>query len=363
MAEAGAVSPGPRPAVVLVSSAHEVAGAEIYLFALLDALAPRVGLELLASDRVPQELHRRAAEAGVVATPVGGLARRPSLGAVVRLARMLRARKPALVHVNLSDQGDGLVAIAAARLAGLPVTATLHIVLPERDRKLELLSRHALRRARTVIAVSEAVGSYVVAQGASCTVVSNGVAPPVPVAGARDELGLATSDFAVGGVGRLDAQKGWDVLCAAASRVRARAPEARFVVVGDGPDREALAAAGRDADVRFAGYHERAAGLMAAFDVLAVPSRYEGFGLPAAEAMAYGAPLVAADATALPEVVGDAGLLVDPDDVEGWASAIGGLLDAPRERAALAAAGRERARRYSWSANAAALAELYRGAR
>lgn len=104
------------------------------------------------------------------------------------------------------------------------------------------------------------------------------------------------------------------------------------------------------------------AGLYAAAAVVAVPSRYEGFGLPAVEAMAYGAAVVAADATALPEVVGEAGLLVDPDDVEAWAAAIGGLLDSPAERGRLRSEGRARAGRYTWSANATALAELYRRA-
>jgi alpha-1,3-rhamnosyl/mannosyltransferase len=104
------------------------------------------------------------------------------------------------------------------------------------------------------------------------------------------------------------------------------------------------------------------AGLYRDAAVVAVPSRYEGFGLPAAEAMAYGAPLVAASATALPEVVGDAGVLVDPDDPAGWKAAIIELLDAPEHGARLAEIGLARARRFSWAANAEALADLYREA-
>jgi len=104
------------------------------------------------------------------------------------------------------------------------------------------------------------------------------------------------------------------------------------------------------------------AGLYAAASVVAVPSRYEGFGLPAVEAMAAGVALVAADATALPEVVGDAGVLVDPLDAVAWAEVIGRLLGDPEERGRLAVRGRERAQRFTWRANAEGFADLYRGA-
>ena len=66
----------------------------------------------------------------------------------------------------------------------------------------------------------------------------------------------------------------------------------------------------------------RLASLMSAAVAVAFPSRYEGFGLPVLEAMRSGTPVIAADAAALPEVVGDGGTLVDPDDVDGWVDAL-----------------------------------------
>jgi alpha-1,3-rhamnosyl/mannosyltransferase len=95
---------------------------------------------------------------------------------------------------------------------------------------------------------------------------------------------------------------------------------------------------------------------------LTFPSRFEGFGAPVLEAMAYGCPVIAADVTALPEVIGDAGVLVGPDDIEGWARAMLGLLADDHRRAELAAAGRARAEAFTWERAAGALAEAYRQA-
>lgn len=89
------------------------------------------------------------------------------------------------------------------------------------------------------------------------------------------------------------------------------------------------------------------------------PSLAEGFGLPALEAMSCGAPLVASNTTSLPEVIGPAGLVLDPQDSLLWTEAISRLLDSPEERARLSAAGIERSRTYSWSRTADALARAY----
>jgi len=158
-------------------------------------------------------------------------------------------------------------------------------------------------------------------------------------------------------------------LVAAFAQLRRAHPEAVLVLTGAPGSAEAdlaqqVRALGVADGVRRVGRVPDAevAALFRVASVVAVPSTYEGFGLPAAEAMAAGVPVVAADATSLPEVVGDAGVLVDPLDPGAWAGAIGALLDDPDRGSRLAERGLERVARFSWAANAAAFADLYRRA-
>src|SRR5271165_4505906 len=102
--------------------------------------------------------------------------------------------------------------------------------------------------------------------------------------------------------------------------------------------------------------------LLARADVLAYPSVYEGFGFPPLEAMALGTPVVASTAGALPEVLGDAAVLVPPGDPDGLAAALARVLDDPDLAAALAARGSERAAGYTWDACAEGVTDLYRRA-
>jgi alpha-1,3-rhamnosyl/mannosyltransferase len=95
---------------------------------------------------------------------------------------------------------------------------------------------------------------------------------------------------------------------------------------------------------------------------LTFPSRYEGFGAPAIEAMAAGCPVIASATTALPEVVGDAGLLVDPDDSSAWAAAIASVADDALARQRLIDAGRRRVSRFTSTASAELLTGAYRQA-
>ncbi len=99
-----------------------------------------------------------------------------------------------------------------------------------------------------------------------------------------------------------------------------------------------------------------------AAELFVYPSLYEGFGLPPLEAMACGTPVIASDASSLPEVVGEAGMLVNPLDVEALAEAMGHVLSDEALRRGMSERGLKRARRFSWRKMAHETVQLYRRA-
>ena len=103
-------------------------------------------------------------------------------------------------------------------------------------------------------------------------------------------------------------------------------------------------------------------GLYRLADCVALPSRFEGFGLPVLEAMARGVPVACSDRSALPEIAGDAALLFDPDDQDSVAETLGCLLRDPELRDDLAARGRDRAAEFTWERAAEASVASYRRA-
>jgi len=165
------------------------------------------------------------------------------------------------------------------------------------------------------------------------------------------------------------------------SEVRKRQPDVMLAIVGMRPWLEAAYVhgverwAGREVEHRIqqvgADGHVRVVGfvplpelldLYSAAEAFVYPTLYEGFGLPALEAMACGLPVVASSRSAVPEVVGDAGLLVDPDDPHGFAAATLRVLENGEIRERCRAKGIERASRFTWDATACETLKVYANA-
>jgi glycosyltransferase involved in cell wall biosynthesis len=168
-------------------------------------------------------------------------------------------------------------------------------------------------------------------------------------------------------LGTIEPRKNLPVLVDAFDAVAADDPDVTLLVVGqDGWGTEAFTAACSRAAhrnrIRRLGYVDDVtrADLLAGAAVLAYPSRYEGFGFPPLEAMVAGVPVVASTAGAVPEVAGDAALLVDPDDTDRLAAALLRALGDDDTRNCLVARGRAQVERFTWDASVAGMLALYR---
>jgi glycosyltransferase involved in cell wall biosynthesis len=165
-------------------------------------------------------------------------------------------------------------------------------------------------------------------------------------------------------VGTLEPRKNLRRLLAAFAASAEELPDHHLVVAGPVGWGPALRPTYESVRVKLAGQVDDVTlhGLYDAADGLAYPSLYEGFGLPVVEAMAHGIPVLTSDRSSLPEVAGDAALLVDPDDEAAIAAGLVRLVGDQALRARLAVAGRRRAARYTWPATAAATWAAYRQA-
>ncbi|MGF2952890.1 glycosyltransferase family 4 protein [Mycobacterium sp. THU-M116] len=302
----------------------------------------------------------------------------------LRVARLLADRMNDfdLVHDNQS-LGAGLLSIAES---GLPVVATVHHPIT-RDRVLDLAAarwwrKPLVRRWYGFLNMQQQVSRQIpdlltVSSSSAADIVTDfGVAPEqlhvVP-------LGVNTDLFKPGPTPRQPGRviaiasadtplKGVRTLLHAVARLRVnRDLELRLVakVEPNGATHKLIAELGISDIVHItSGLSDAAlAALFASAEVACIPSLYEGFSLPAVEAMASGTPVVASRVGALPEVVGTDGTcaeLVPPADVEALTGALGGLLDSPEKRRSMGRAGRERAVEvFSWDAVAAQTVAVY----
>jgi len=270
------------------------------------------------------------------------------------IERVIRDRRVALVHTNIR-LGHDREGILAARLAGVPCVC--HV----RDfERLNRFDRWLAGRVARFICISQAVQRSHAASGVPCEkyrVVYNGLDLAAFDAGmdathGRESLGLAGDERAVGVVGRLESWKGQEVFLRAMAEVRRAVPRVKGIVVGASVPHEpnykdrllALRRElGLDYRVAFHDYRPDVPALMAALDVIVLPSSSpEPFGRVLIEAMAASKPVVATDAGAVREVIADGehGLLVPVDDAGAMAEAVKRLLLDPRLAGSMGLKGR-----------------------
>jgi glycosyltransferase involved in cell wall biosynthesis len=279
--------------------------------------------------------------------------------AVVRAKRLMDRLRPDLVHTHLL-RAD-LFGATAARWAGVPVVlSTVYGVGAFRRSKKRrsdyLLDLACAALPTHMLAVSEAVKRDLVdrlnVREEDVTVIHTGIDPPEgcmtpTVAEVRRSWRVADDQPVVLTLARLSYEKGIDTLIDAAAIVHRALPAARFVVVGDGPDRGALearlAARNLAGVIRLAGFAENVWPLLAACDAVALPSKSEGMPNALLEAMAVGKPIAATRVGGIPEAIqsGENGLLVEPQSPAALAEAVLALLDNPQRATRFGAAARQ----------------------
>ena len=310
------------------------------------------------------------------------LGRLPAL--IGALAQLIHEERPGAVHVQY--MAPGLVPILVARLVGVPhVVATVHVPGRHYRRGLWLPRSIAARLCDAFLCVSPSAersffgdsaefDENLLARGRRHFTIPNCVdlelVDRLRSEDARDlKRGLGLDGRrVVGMVSRMTSEKGPQFLIEAMVEVLRETPEAKLLMVGDGALRPALearaAALGIANNVVWVGRlaREEAYRHMALMDVVVVPSQWEGFGLTAAEAMAFGKPVVASDVDGLRNVVdGQSGRLVAAGDVAGLGREIGRLMADESRRSEMGRAGRKRVvEHFSLEAFSARHVRLYR---
>ena len=236
--------------------------------------------------------------------------------------------------------------------------------------KWELLYKKLARKVDLFHTVSqfsaERLGHFFPGIKSRIRAVYNGVTPhfygPVAQAGKDylEQAGLAGRPFVLV-PGGLHFRKNAELILAAAPLLLERYPELILAVVNHTNPMYAERARKLGPRVQLLGFvsDEALHALYTAATVVWYPSRYEGFGLPVVEAMACGASVVASNSSSIPEIAGEAAMLVDPGNARAHVDAISGLLSDPLAREQFALLGRQRAARFTWDACAAELKQHF----
>ncbi|NTW05058.1 MAG: glycosyltransferase [Peptococcaceae bacterium] len=342
--------------VLHVIGGGEFGGAERHILNLATAIDPSI-VEVSVCCLFADPFLKVAREAGIKAYSIP-MRHKLDFGIITKLRENIINDKIDIVHTH--GVRANLVGRLAAKMSGVEtVITTVHSLLaqdyPDTFSRLANMFIEKASGGITdhFIAVSGGLQKALIQQGIpkkKITVVYNGLDPEqfrkTPSSGTswREKSGIPSEASLVSIVGRLHRVKGHRYFLKAAAELLKEREDIHFLVVGSGPEGDALEEFTRELGisdkVTFTGFISDVSELMPELDLLVVPSLWEGFGLTALEAMAVGIPVVATSVGGLPEIVehGSTGLLVPPADTAALAKSIVWIIDHPLEAREMAAA-------------------------
>lgn len=326
---------------------HLYGGARQVLY-IVEGLAARGVDNLLACPAGSEMSRQQPAGARVLPMKMGGDG---DIGLAFRLARLIRAERPDLVHLH-SRRGADTWGGLAAKLAGVPCVLSRRVDNPESRLAVAL----KYRLYDHVITISEGIRQVLLREGlapqkVSCVRSAVDAAPylpPVDRAAFRAEFGLPPDALVAGVVAQLIPRKGHRYLLAALPGLLERHPDLQVLIFGQGPLEAELRAEVESrhlaAAVRFTGFRHDLPRWLGGLDMLIHPADMEGLGVSLLQASAAGVPIVTSRAGGLPEAVQDGvtGILCPPGDVAALAAAIDRLAGDAALRTRFGAAGRAR---------------------
>jgi glycosyltransferase involved in cell wall biosynthesis len=275
-----------------------------------------------------------------------------------KIYSLLKELRPGLVHTHLIH-GD-MYGIAAAGLAGIKtIVSTKHNDdVFRRNIFFRTLNSFLNRRVCRVITISNWIRHFIkevesVAPEKIQTIYYGlaEITQDNPKESIRDEMGFGNREVVLGIIARLVEQKGHQYLVEAFSQAYKQTPHIRLIIVGDGKLRDRLESFVQEKKlegvIRFTGHRNNVEEILNSIDIFVHPSLWEGFGLAILEAMAMGKPVIATNASAIPELVENSvtGLLVPPRDSRSLAQAIIKLSSDEGLRKRFGQAARERTRK------------------
>lgn len=294
------------------------------------------------------------------------------LRALLQIIALIRRERPTILHTHTTKAG------VLGRIAG-KMTRTRTIHTPHghlfygyfgkgKERFYVFVERLAARFCERIITISEDERREYLRRGIGdkkkVVTIYNGIDMgrfPGHGKRIRGKLGLAPQVPLVGFVGRLEEVKGPHLFVEAAMKMQAAAPQTHFLMLGDGSLRQGLIQKAQGMPhLHIMGFREDVPDCLAALDILLIPSLNDGFNLVAVEAMASSKPIVAMAVGGLPEVIGDAGILVGPGDTTRMAQETIKLLNSPGLRQEIGVRGRKRAEAlFSWDISLQKTLALY----